>query len=320
MPFVDSRSGKCRSARLDDIDIRVLGGLFASTSKFGVRGVFRGSFKGIANELGLDEDTVRKRVKSLQRTGLLTGWDLYLNPGAVGCRVHSLRIDVDPKLDKVHVIRRIGMVHGVLGVTDMFSGTIAVFMMYKNDLSLKKSMELILGISNGEILLNYQSQYPQSNLQLSPTDWNTIQALRRNPTSSYKELGKATGVSSRVAKRRMERLIREPVITITPRVNLKALQGAVVADMVVSYRDPGFKGSLDGKIAVRIGRRNFRVGWGNESHSHYTFGALGIAEVREIGNWVKGLDGISAISLDLVYDQIIFSDAYDEYLPEGVAL
>lgn len=305
---------------MDDIDIRVLGGLFASTSKLGVRGVFRGSFKGIANELGLDEDTVRKRVKSLQRTGLLTGWDLYLNPGAVGCRVRSLRIVVDPKLDKAQVIRRIGMVHGVLGVTDMFSRTIAVFMMYKNDLSLKKSMELILGISNGEILLDYQSQYPQSNLQLSPTDWSTIQALRKDPTCSYKELGKTIGISSRAVKRRMERLIMGPVITVTPRVNLKALQGAVVADMVVSYRDPSFKASLDSRIATRIGRRNFRVGWGDGSHSHYTFGAIGVTEVRDVGDWVSVLDGISATSLDFIYDQVVFSDAYDEYLPEGVTL
>jgi DNA-binding Lrp family transcriptional regulator len=302
---------------LDDLDIDVLRGLYKGTSKAGVRGMFRGSFKGIAGELGLDEDTIRKRVKALQSTGLLTGWELYVSPGVLGCRIDFLWIDVDPKLDKAGVIRRISMVHGVVGITDMISQTIAVFIISRTEQSLRRSVGLITEISSGKILFRYGRNPSAGSSTLSSTDWKLIRALREKPTSSYKELGRAVGLTSRAAKRRMEKLIRADVITITPVVDFKQMKGAIAADMLVSYHDPAMKDGIDAKIASRIGRYGLRVGFGDEYHSHFTFVVPGIATVRDVEDWARKLNGIDAIKLDFIHDLIAFPDTYDELIPVG---
>jgi DNA-binding Lrp family transcriptional regulator len=300
---------------LDEIDSMVVSKLFQSESKFGTLRMVKGSFRRIASELNLDEDTIRKRIKALQSAGFLKGWDVHVNPATFGCGAYLLWMDVDPKLLKSDVLKRIRMVHGVLGIVDMVSQTVVVQLVCRTEQSFRRSADLITEISNGKTLFSYRSLFPASNFRPSPDDWRLIKEVRRRPTSSYNELGRAVGISSRAVRRRLEKMISSRVITIIPRLDMKALKGGIAVDMMVTYSSADLKPVLDAKIASRIGLYAIRVGWGDELHGHFTFAALGIAAARDVSDWVRTLGGATVMKLDFIADVVGLPDAYDELIP-----
>jgi DNA-binding Lrp family transcriptional regulator len=301
---------------MDEIDSMLVAKLFQSESKFGKVRMVKGSFRSIASELNLDEDTIRKRIKALQSAGLLTGWEVHVNPAALGCVMYLLWMDVDPKLLKSDVLKRIRMVHGVLGIIDMVSQTVVIQLVCRTEQSFQRSVNLITEIANGRTIFSYKSQFPASGFRPSPDDWRLIKEVRRRPTSSYYELGRAVGISSRAAKRRLEKLISSRIISIIPGIDLKALKGGIAVDMMVTYSSADLKRGLDAKIASRIGSYAIRVGWGDELHGHFTFAASGIAAARDVSDWVRTLSGATILKLDFMADVVSLPDVYDELIPQ----
>jgi DNA-binding Lrp family transcriptional regulator len=303
------------SGSLDEIDFRLLAKLAQGESRFGTQRIMKGSLKQFASELNLDEDTIRNRIKAFQKTGVLKGWEVHLNPSIIGCDMYLLWLDVDPNLLKSDVLKRIRMVHGVLGITDMISQTVVVQMLYRNEQSFQRSADLITEISSGKIIVSYKALYPASDFQPSPDDWRLIGELRKKPTGTYYELGKTIGLSSRAVRRRLEKLISSRAIAIIPKFEAKAIKGGIGVDMIVAYSNPDLKRGFDAKIASRLGHTAFRIGWGDARLGHFTFGASGMSNVREISDWVRTLGGVSLLRLDFICDAVSLPDAYDELIP-----
>jgi len=232
-----------------------------------------------------------------------------------GCDMYLLWMDVDSKLLKSDVLKRIRMVHGVLGIVDMVSQTVVVQLICRTEQSFRRSANLITEISNGKTLLSYKSRFPGSSFRPSPDDWRLIKEVRRRPTSSYHELGRAVGLSSRSVRMRLEKMISSRVITIIPRLDIKALKGGIAVDMMVTYSSADLKPVLDAKIASRIGPNAIRVGWGDELHGHFTFAATGIAAARDVSDWVRTLSGATVMKLDFMADVVALPEAYEELIP-----
>jgi hypothetical protein len=113
----------------------------------------------------------------------------------------------------------------------------------------------------------------------------------------------------------MEKLIQERVTSIAPRIDFKAMKGALVADVVVTCHNSELKDRLDMEMVSRLGPHKFRIGWGGEKLGHYTFGVPGVAAAGEIVDWVRSIDGIAAVKLDFIYDLLQSPGAYDELVP-----
>lgn len=84
-----------RSARIDDLDRRLLG-LFAAEPKIGVLEASR--------RLAIARGTVQARLDRLERSGVITGWSPSLSPHALGFRVTAFvtcEISQHPGRDQV---------------------------------------------------------------------------------------------------------------------------------------------------------------------------------------------------------------------------
>lgn len=139
MADVDSRTvsreafGGAHVAKLDSTDIRLIGELYQSTSSFGVPRGIKGSLRPVAERLGVDEDTVRNRIRRLEDEGLLQGWQMLYGLGLIGGLLFMVFLDVSPGVPKEEVVRKLRLVRGVVGFVDMFGSGLSVALICENE-------------------------------------------------------------------------------------------------------------------------------------------------------------------------------------------
>ena len=74
------------------------------------------SYIEIAARLGVDEETVRNRVKHLRDTGFFLGYRLVPNPVLLGRTFASLRIEFKDRESKQEAIPRLALMDGVINI------------------------------------------------------------------------------------------------------------------------------------------------------------------------------------------------------------
>ena len=93
-------------------------------------------------------------------------------------------------------------------------------------------------------------------------------------------------------------------IFVLPKMNPKALQGAIGADLLVTYMDNEQKKKLESEIATRFEDRLLRAEIGNKDMSFFNLVVTNLAQAQEILDWVKDKRGVATARLDLVQDRI----------------
>ncbi|MEM0268510.1 MAG: Lrp/AsnC family transcriptional regulator [Candidatus Korarchaeum sp.] len=82
------KGGNARKLRLDERDKEIIG-MIARDGRV--------SFRRIAEKLGISDVAVRKRIRRLERLGVIEGFTVRLNPALLGYSIVSLTgVDVEP--------------------------------------------------------------------------------------------------------------------------------------------------------------------------------------------------------------------------------
>src|SRR5437879_4609267 len=242
-------SGLCK---VDSLDVRVCRELFHDRTGPLLRSDFRRSYRSMARKLRVDEVTVRNRIKRLQQSGFLKGTRLIVNPGLLGVRVAQLWFDVRPPSAKDDLIRKLSLMHGVLAVSDSHGPSLTLVIMYESEISVKKEFELIAEMSNAQNLVRGNIPFPECAIELTHTDWKIIKDIQTDPRRSYSVISREVGMSRKTVKRRLQKMIEEEALFVIPSWNPKALDGAIIADLVVFYANPGSKADLDHQIVSQF--------------------------------------------------------------------
>jgi DNA-binding Lrp family transcriptional regulator len=184
----------------------------------------RRAYRMMGERLGVTEDTVRNRVKALEK-GCLRGWRVGINPTILGYSTTS--IDFDPRpVAKSESLRAMRTVPGMMLLMNYYGGYVGALVAYRNEESLKEKLGLILrGTSNPGTIERVDVRFPNCNTKLLETDWEIVKALQRNPRRRYDEVAKQVRLSPRTVRRRLERMVQGRAIFAVPDLNLKALQG-----------------------------------------------------------------------------------------------
>src|SRR6059036_823676 len=66
--------------KLDSVDVQILKELLQGQAAAPVNAQFRQSYEAIARRVGVDEETVRNRVKGYHRSGFIQDWRTIVNP------------------------------------------------------------------------------------------------------------------------------------------------------------------------------------------------------------------------------------------------
>jgi len=101
--------------RLDDLDIRIFKELGSPSSP---QWNVRETYSNIARRIGVDEETVRRRLKRAQKLGSVPGWRMMVNPHLLGCEAACLDLEVEDEEAKDKTVSEVSKIDGVIKILD----------------------------------------------------------------------------------------------------------------------------------------------------------------------------------------------------------
>ena len=262
----------------------------------------------------MDEVTVRNRIKRFQQSGFLKGYQLIVNPALLGVRLGQLWFDVRPPSGKEDLIRKLSLMHGVLAVSDSYGSSLSLIIMYGDEISAEKEFGLIAMMSNAQSLVRANIPFPGCAIELTHTDWRIIKALHTDPRQSYSVISRKVGISQKTIKRRLQRMIEERALFVIPSWNPKALEGAIIADLVVFYANPGSKTDLDKRIVSHFDNFLVSTRLSDIEHGFFNFIIGNLSTAKEILTWVNHQPGVGRAFIELVQDRIEVYESFNEPL------
>src|SRR5467141_2426306 len=233
------------------------------------------SFTEIAAKLGVDEETVRNRVKHLRDTGFFLGYRIVPNPVLLGRTFASLRIEFKDRESKQAAIPRLAL-------------------MADRDQDFSK---LVVGLGiDGEVSWVPGLGLRTTKFRMTRLDWEIVSLLLRNAERKLDEIAKQLKVSTRTVKRRLSMMMTETAIFTMPMVDLRKTEGISYQLRVQS--EQGKKSEVEKSIVAKIGNVIFRA---SDSQNGSVFGFTGanVAEGNDILEWVKQQRGVNSASMTI---------------------
>ncbi len=279
---------------------------------------FRGSYATIAARVGVDEDTVRHRVKSFHETGFLGEWRLQLNPTIWGGGQIIVFIGVDPNEPKDDLVEELKLLPGALIVTS-FQSRIGVVLGFDEEATLPRQVELVRRLSGSDDVLVGRYAFPACSIELSARDWDLIRALRKNPRKSRTGLSRELGVSPRTISRKLERIVCGGVAFGWPSPNPRAIGAGVLASLYVTFcqgREPEVDKLISTHLEPYQWHKSVMLAYrrGELPVTGYELAVPNLSVVTDVLSWARQTDGVEAVRADLYEDIVTNFQSYDDYL------
>jgi DNA-binding Lrp family transcriptional regulator len=289
--------------RLDDLDVRIIKELGSPSSP---QWNVRETYSSIARRVGVDEETVRRRLKRAEELGSLPGWRMTVNPRLIGCEAASLDLDVEDESKKDTAIAAIKRVDEVIKILDFRGRGIQITLYYPNANALKRKTELLGSICGSPRPTVWGLSFPNSNIRMTRTDWSIIENLLDDPRKSLDSVSKSTGVSTRTVQRRLTSMQQEFAVYLQGIPNFKLFAGLSCVFLVFNPHAKKKKIS-DRNILAKTARTELA----NTSSKQYsTFVLLfeNLSEADDFTKWIKGLDGVESVKMGVMKELIVVQD------------
>ena len=252
------------------------------------------SYLEIGAKLGVDEETVRNRVKHLRDTGFFLGYRLVPNPVLLGRTFASLRIEFKDRESKQAAIPLLSKVEGVMNIGSTYDKSVLVTLFADEDQDFSKLL-IALGVE-GEISSVPGLGLRTTNFRMTRLDWEIVSLLLRDAERKLDEIAKQLKVSTRTVKRRLNMMMKENAIFTMPMVDLRKTEGISYQLRVVS--EQGKKSEVEKSVVAKIGDVVFRA---SDSQNGSVFGFTGanVAQGNDILEWVKQQPGVRSVTMSI---------------------
>ena len=299
---------------MDRLDLRILRELIQGQATSPLDPNFRKSYRTIARVVGVDEHTVRNRVKRFHETGFIQDWRCVVNPRLGGAGAVAAWFDVPPGIPKGDLVEQLRLVPDVYLVVRFLGSLMSVVFLVRTEASARSRLELLRRMSKAERVNAGRDPFPPCGDALSEADRKILQSLSRHPRRPYAAISKDVGLSSRTVKRKLDRLSQQGVVFAFPSLNPKALTGSAMAAVMVTYPSDR-KEALDREIAIRLDPYLWHVFHmfpfepGDVVPCHFNVMLPNPAVIAEIRRWLRRLEGLGSARVEL------FEEVHTMYEP-----
>lgn len=280
----------------------------ASPSSF--RWDIRESYRSIAARIGVDEETVRRRINRARESGFLKGWQVVLNPHVIGLESAGAQLTVDKEDRKTSVISQIEQLEGVVIMINFHGNGLRVIFYHKDEQDLAGKIREFNSICQTNQAIVWKGGFPPASLDLKATDWEIIRALRKDPRRSPSEIAAEVGVSTRTVKRRLTGLTKGMAFYLLPMLDYDKYPG-VASDFLVFCPDSKKKVEVDRLVRAKTDRIVFSF-TDAKGFSIYAMLCLNISEAENIHNWIQELDGVEKVKMDMMRGNTVVRRWLDE--------
>lgn len=282
----------------DELDRKIMRELESPGS---LRWNVRESYSSIAKRLGVDEETVRKRVLKVRQSGVLQGWELVINPHLVGRESASIELSVQTA-SKESAISELRLVDGVVSILSFHGAGLQVGFYYRSEKGMGRQVRLMEAVCGCKGTMLWKVTFPSFDLEMRPTDWLILDALRRDPRTRLSELAGSLNLSTRTLSRRLDRMVAGYAFFLHASIDVKKL-GGLACRLLLYCRDQEKKRAVDDAIIARFDK----IEWlytVSEEYSMFVMHCENTAEAEEMESWVKGQEGVDEVRVDVIEEQV----------------
>ncbi len=258
----------------------------------------------MARKLGVDEETVRNRLRMMREMGLLRGWRLIVNARLLGMESSNLVLEFESPESKEAAMMRIREADGVVLIQNFYGKTLQVTVFHEggDDFERRTSDQIVASPTSGaKLVTRWKVKLPRCEHRPKEIDWRIIGLMLRNAERKFPEIARELRVSTRTVKRRVNLMMGSSAFFIQPVLDLRKTVGVTPCQLLIEC-SPERKRAVDDLVVSKFERIVFRL-TNSETHSIFTVLCSNVAEMKEILKWARAQDGVRLAKTEILEDQ-----------------
>jgi DNA-binding Lrp family transcriptional regulator len=262
------------------------------------------SYADVARKLGVDEETVRNRLRMMKEMGLLVGWRVIVNARLLGMEASNLILEFDDPESKETAAARIRSADGVVLIQSFFGRALQVTFFHprEEDSEGGAPAEAITSSTAGAtVATRWKVNLPRCEHKPKEIDWRIIGLMLRNAERKFPEMALDLKVSTRTVKRRVNLMMGSSAFFVQPELDFKKAVGVLPCQLLVQCT-PEKKREIDDLVASKFERIVFRL-TNSETHSIFTILCSNVAEMKEILKWARSQRGVTMARTEITENQ-----------------
>lgn len=274
----------------------------------------------IAEKVGTTPETVRKRVRRMEEKDIIEGYQVYPSLDQLDLTAAPIVFTVPDPDEKARAYERVGLIDGVLDVTDFHGPRLLVGLAHRSASERDRRIRLLARETGDEAPRTFQApEGGEPDRRFTHLDWRIIQALRGRADRSFSDVAEDVGVSRRTVKRRVDRMTAEESLYVAPLVDPGEIPSLVPFDLFAELEE-GAGEATRNELANRFPERLVAVRAPRlfaEDAVDLVLFAEAMAEVEEMRQEASKVEGVER-TLSLITRRSYDSDWLDERIGERV--
>jgi len=284
----------------------------------------RRSFRSLAKSIKIDQHAIRNRIRRLQEQGVIRRWYIAVNPAIFGLKTATLQFFLPANSDKDEIMQKIYSSFPNMGfLCNHLEPKLIVILYYKNTKDLDHDIDKLMKITKATYVNKMPKLFTEYGAKLTESDWKIIGSLQEDPWKPYRAISKELKISSKTVKRRVEALAKGAAVYLLADVNMRAVEGIILADLFIFYENrSNINSAVKDKTRLQITEYlgdqlvffdpNFAP-----DMDHFGLILSSISKSQEIQKWASGREGVKQSDISILLDVFPRLKLYEE-LVEGM--
>jgi len=210
---------------------------------------------GIAKKLGLDEKTVRLRVRRMEEAGFIKYYQITPELALFGLKCLALyRFEAMNIATKSGVVKYLGGLPGVVEVFDYLGPTLSVSVAGASATRVQQLGDEIAGRFELKTMKLGERSLGEPRSRPDRLDWRIIERLRYDARSTSKEVAEALSITPRMAEYRIRRITESGAVLVRAAINPQKQEGLVFYELGVTIK-PERKNAIVAEVKEKSGEK-----------------------------------------------------------------
>ena len=271
--------------------------LWGSPTRWNVRR----TYLDVAAKLGVDEETVRNRLRRLKESGYLKGWRVMPNPAVFGRESRMTFVQLGDSRTKEAALSRLERTDGVVVVASVYGkGAIVTFFDDRG----RAASELIASLGEpGSARSIGGMPFMRTSFRMTATDWQIVRAMLRDAERDISDVAVGVKTSARTVRRRLNLMLDSAAILIMPMINQSRSGGVSYTAMIECER--GRVAEVERAASAKIENLGFAAHY-SDSGLVFGFIARNVSEGNQFERWAEGQPGVRSVTMNLV-EEVVYA-------------
>ncbi|UCE11372.1 MAG: winged helix-turn-helix transcriptional regulator [Candidatus Thorarchaeota archaeon] len=199
---------------MDTIDKRILEDLVQNC---------RITFQDMSRKYGISANAIRRRIRILEESGVITGYQIELASAMVGCETILGMIWTDGSHDEVELVDRLGASDNIIAAAAYSNGLFYFIGEYTDWNELLGVGSLVRTLPGSErVEIHPLVIDPGDRIDLTPIDLRVLSSLTDNPKKSVVDIAAETSLTARRVRKTLKRFTDSMAVRFAALVELGA--------------------------------------------------------------------------------------------------